>query len=153
MLITWDSLVGHHLTLSSIGFKKDFTAKVRYGQRQFDFDEGMLGFTSPGQVFSLALGDGDELTQVGRLVLIHPDFLWNMSLARKMKHYEFFTYAVNEVLFLSANEEASIAGIMQTIETNTRLVSMRSLAPDWARLCAPSLPLPDFFFQKDGFTR
>jgi AraC family transcriptional activator of pobA len=108
------------LDFYAIGFKRDFNAKVRYGQQPFDFDEGVLGFTSPGQVFSLALNDGEELTQVGRLLLIHPDFLWNTPLARKMKQYDFFGYAVNEALFLSAKEEALIRGIVHTMEHEYR---------------------------------
>lgn len=104
------------LDFYAIGFKKDFNARVRYGQQPFDFDAGVLGFTAPGQVFSLALAAGDELTQTGRLLLLHPDFLRQTPLARQIKRYEFFTYAVHEALFLSANEEATIASLIGHIE-------------------------------------
>ena len=47
--------------------------------------------------------------------LVHPDFFWGTSLAKKIKKYEFFGYAVNEALFLSEKEEATINGIIENI--------------------------------------
>jgi AraC-like DNA-binding protein len=37
-------------------------------------------------------------------------------LAKSIKQYEYFDYSVNEALYLSEKEEATIAGIMQNIE-------------------------------------
>jgi len=50
------------------------------------------------------------------LLLIHPDFLWNTPLARKIKQYEFFDYAVNEALFVSETEQAILTGIIENIK-------------------------------------
>ncbi|HVS92132.1 MAG TPA: AraC family transcriptional regulator [Mucilaginibacter sp.] len=99
----------------SIAMKRNFSAKLRYGQQQYDFDEGTMFFMSPGQVFGVEIDPGQELKQSGWMVLVHPDFLWNTPLAKKIKQYEFFDYAVNEALFLSEKEEAIIAGIIQNI--------------------------------------
>ncbi len=55
------------------------------------------------------------LEQSGWLLLVHPDFLWNTSLSKKIKQYEFFDYAVNEALFVSEKEEAIVTGIIQNI--------------------------------------
>jgi len=49
------------------------------------------------------------------MLLIHPDFLWNTSLAQNIKHYGFFDYSVNEALFLSEKEEATINNIISNI--------------------------------------
>ncbi|MDR6487252.1 hypothetical protein J2799_001737 [Chryseobacterium vietnamense] len=49
-------------------------------------------------------------------LMIHPDFLWNTSPAKKISHYEFFDYAVNETLFLSEKEEATLNAIVQNIK-------------------------------------
>src|ERR1700753_1537018 len=37
----------------SISLKRNFNAKIKYGQQQYDFDEGIMFFISPGQVFSI----------------------------------------------------------------------------------------------------
>ncbi len=50
------------------------------------------------------------------MLLIHPDFLWDMPLAKAIKKYEYFGYSVNEALFLSEKEEDIITGILQYIQ-------------------------------------
>src|SRR6201989_2701988 len=59
----------------SIAMKRNFSAKMRYGQQQYDFDEGIMFFMSPGQVFSIEIDAQNELKQSGWMLLIHPDFL------------------------------------------------------------------------------
>jgi len=51
----------------------------------------------------------------GWVLLIHPDFLWNTPLAKKIKQYEYFYYNVNEALHLSAKEETTIINIFENI--------------------------------------
>lgn len=99
----------------SIALKRNFTAKMKYGQQEYDFDGGMMSFMAPGQVFRIELDPDHELKQSGWMLFIHPDFLWNTPLAKTIRQYEFFDYAVNEALFLSDKEEAIITGIMQNI--------------------------------------
>lgn len=99
----------------SIALKRNFSAKMRYGQQQYDFDEGIMFFMAPGQVFGIEFSPNQELKQSGWMLLIHPDFLWNTPLAKKIKQYEFFDYAVNEALFLSDKEEAIINAIIQNV--------------------------------------
>jgi AraC family transcriptional activator of pobA len=48
--------------------------------------------------------------------MIHPDFLWNTSLAKNIKQYEYFDYSVNEALFLSEKEETTINNIVENIK-------------------------------------
>jgi len=98
----------------SIALKRNFNGKMKYGQQQYDFDEGILFFISPGQVFSIEIKE--EIKHTGWLLLIHPDFFWNTSLARLVKKYEFFSYSVSEALHLSDKEETMLLGIMQNIE-------------------------------------
>ena len=52
----------------------------------------------------------------GWMILIHPDFLWNTSLAKTIKQYEFFGYQITEALHLSEKEEAMITGIARYLE-------------------------------------
>jgi AraC-like DNA-binding protein len=59
---------------------------------------------------------GVEVEPTGYLLLIHPDFLWGTSLIKKIKSYEFFSYQINEALFLSDKEEKVIVDLFKNIE-------------------------------------
>ena len=100
----------------SIALKKNFNAKVKYGQQEYDFDDGIMFFISPGQVFKIEFMEGVRSDHTGWMLLIHPDFLWNTMLAQKIKHYEYFSYSAHEALYLSEKEEIMITGIMQHVE-------------------------------------
>jgi AraC family transcriptional activator of pobA len=104
------------LDFYSIALKRNFNAKMRYGQQEYDFDEGIMFFISPGQVFRIEVGKDNHKDQSGWMLLIHPDFLWNTSLAKTIKKSEFFDYSVHEALFLSEKEEHTIAAILQNIQ-------------------------------------
>ncbi|GAB3794173.1 helix-turn-helix domain-containing protein [Spirosoma humi] len=97
----------------SIALKRNFNGKLKYGQQAYDFDEGILLFMAPGQVFSIEV-EGD-LKHTGWMLLVHPDYFWNTSLAKAIKQYDYFSYSVHEALHLSEKEEALLAGIMQSI--------------------------------------
>jgi AraC family transcriptional activator of pobA len=100
----------------SISLKRDFNAKIKYGQQEYDFDEGIMFFISPGQVFGIQVNKDADLKRSGWLLLVHPDFLWNTLLAKTIKKYEYFNYSVHEALFLSEKEEITIMGMLQNIE-------------------------------------
>ena len=104
----------------SISLKRNFGAKIKYGQQAYDFDEGLMFFISPNQVFGFELKERAALKRSGWLLLIHPDFLWNTPLAGMGKKYEFFSYAVHEALLVSDREEGIITGLMQGIEQEYR---------------------------------
>jgi len=92
----------------------DGAINYTYGQQTYDFNEGVMFFIAPKQVFSF---DADHnFKSTGWMLLVDPDFLWGTSLAKTIKHYEFFNYSTNEALFLSDKEEKTIAGITQLIE-------------------------------------
>jgi AraC family transcriptional regulator, transcriptional activator of pobA len=104
----------------SIALKRNFNGKMKYGQQEYDFDEGIMTFISPGQVFGIEVENNEELKHSGWMLLIHPDFLWNTPLAKTIKQYEYFDYSTNEALFLSEKEEATAIGIMKNIEQEYR---------------------------------
>jgi len=99
----------------TIGLKRNIQGKFRYGQQQYDFDEGLLSFVSSGQLVHLTV-EKSKVKPTGFLLLIHPDFIWKTSLAKSIKQYDFFGYAVNEALFLSEKEEAVITDIFLNIQ-------------------------------------
>lgn len=96
--------------------KRNVQAKFNYGQQEYDFDSGVLSFFASQQLMHMEIKPDVQINQSGWLLLLHPDFLWNTSLASRIKDYDFFQYKVNEALFLSDKEEAVIAEIFLTIE-------------------------------------
>ena len=103
-----------------IALKRNFNATMRYGQQEYDFNDGLMSFVAPGQVFGIGARTASAIKQSGWMLLVHPDFLWNTSLAKTIKKYEYFDYSVHEALFLSEKEEGIIGGIMQNIDQEYR---------------------------------
>lgn len=100
----------------SIGLKRNVNAKFNYGQQLYDFDSGVLTFVSPQQFLKIEINQEVDVKPTGWLLLIHPDFLWNSNLVKKIKSYDFFQYAINEALFLSEKEEKTMIEILLKIE-------------------------------------
>ncbi|UGU15458.1 helix-turn-helix transcriptional regulator [Sinomicrobium kalidii] len=99
----------------SIAMKRNVTGKYRYGQQEYDFDEGLMSFLAPKQLLNIVVGK-EEKKRSGWILFFHPDFIWHTSLAKSIKQYDFFDYAINEALFLSAKEEQ----VLQTIFLNIK---------------------------------
>jgi AraC family transcriptional activator of pobA len=109
---TSDLEKGMIFNFSKISYKRSFTGKIKYGQSYYDFDEGGLSFISPNQVISAYDGEGDL---GGYTLLVHPDFIRNFPLGKKIKDYGFFSYGVAEALFLSEKEKEVIIGLFKNI--------------------------------------
>lgn len=106
------------LNFYCIAIKKGFKGKLKYGQNYYDFEEGVMSFISPGQLLSKTAND--EIPVSGWCLIFHPDFIANYPLARQIKNYGFFSYALNEALHLSQKEEAMVTTIVQNIEQEYR---------------------------------
>lgn len=104
----------------SIAIKRKSNVKMKYGQQEYDFNEGIMFCMSPGQLLRVEIDTTQQPKHTGWNLLIHPDFLWNTPLAKTIKKYEFFDYSVNEALFLSPKEEDTLIGIMQHIDQECR---------------------------------
>jgi AraC family transcriptional activator of pobA len=96
-----------------ISYKKNYSGKIKYGQSHYDFDEGGLSFISPNQVITALEGEADYS---GYTLLLHPDFIRTYPLGKSIKNYGFFSYAVNEALYLSEKEKQVIIGLFKNIE-------------------------------------
>lgn len=102
----------------TIGLKRNIPYKFFYGQKEYDFNEGVMTFIAPNQVMRLGANPNLNVKEPeGWLLLIHPDFLWNTPLAKQIQEFDFFGYSVNEALFLSEKEEKMMLGILQNIKT------------------------------------
>lgn len=95
-----------------IAFKTNLCGKAKYGQNYYDFSEGGLVFTSPGQVFE----SPDGTATSGKMLLIHPDLFLSYSVSKKIKQYGFFSYAANEALHLADHERATVLTLFDIID-------------------------------------
>ncbi|MBP1164265.1 AraC-like DNA-binding protein [Chryseobacterium sp. PvR013] len=100
------------LNFYKISYKYSTTGKMGYGQGYYDFNEGGMMFTAPGQVLST-----DENAQYsGYTLLVHPDFIRSYPLAKNIKNFGFFSYDTNEALHLSDQEKTTVTGLLNNIE-------------------------------------
>ncbi len=101
----------YQVTLKQIGCGDLF-----YGKNSYDYEEGTLVFTSPGQV---TLFEGEmpveDAADEGWILAFHPDLIRKSSLSDKIDSYSFFHYDVNEALHLSADERNTIEELLDKI--------------------------------------
>jgi len=96
-----------------ISFKKDFQGQVKYGQGYYDFEEGGLAFLAPNQLVTVP---SDESSYQGYALYFHADLIRNYPLGRNIKDYGFFSYGINEALFLSEKERIVVQRLFESIE-------------------------------------
>jgi AraC-like DNA-binding protein len=96
---------------------KKFEGLLYYGKSHYDFSEGSLLFTAPGQI----IGAGPDIkVDEGWALFIHPDLLHGTSLGGKMDQYTFFHYEVNEALHISEEESVIIKDCVDKIAREYR---------------------------------
>ncbi len=96
----------------NITYNESAGCRMKYGQTIYDFEEGGMFFTSPGQPLT-GIQTGES--SLGFTLLVHPDFLRNYTLDTRIKSYGFFSYSVNESLHLSGKEKTMISTIAKNI--------------------------------------
>lgn len=69
----------------SIALKRVPDAQIKYGQQISDFDDGVLFFMAPGQVFTVEIAENREHRPTGWMILFHADLLWGTHLAKMLK--------------------------------------------------------------------
>lgn len=107
------------LNFYKISYKYSTVGKMGYGQGYYDFNEGGMMFTAPGQILSVDV----DAEYCGNTLLIHPDFLRSYPLAKNIKNFGFFSYDTNEALHLSDQEKIIITDLLDSIknELNTAI--------------------------------
>lgn len=102
--------------LYQITFKQMGCGNLLYGKNTYDYEEGTLVFTSPGQV---TVFEGEmpvsNSTDAGWTLAFHPDLIRKSSLATKIQNYSFFNYDVTEALHLSNEERNTIEELLHKI--------------------------------------
>jgi len=108
------------MSFYKISYKPNLKGKFRYGQHHYDHDEGGLFCLAPNQLTGTS---EKNLDFSGFTLLVHPDLLLNYPLAKKIKQYNFFSYAATEVLHLSDQEKETILAMAKLIdvELNSRI--------------------------------
>lgn len=104
----------------SIALKRVPDAKIKYGQQMSDFDDGVLFFMAPGQVFTVEINQDKTHRPTGWMILFHSDLLWQTHLAKTIKDYDFFSYALFEALHVSETEEAVLNSIATLVKNETK---------------------------------
>jgi AraC-like DNA-binding protein len=94
---------------------KDASCGLDYGRKPYDFNEGVLYFSAPKQVFTVT--KIQKLNEVkGWMIYFHPDLIRNTKLASKIDDYTFFNYEVNEALHLSEKEQSVLNNLVNIID-------------------------------------
>jgi len=94
---------------------KEKYGKMKYGHNHYDFQEGTMIFTAPGQVISPIKRETPE-TPRGWSLYLHTDLLRVSGFAERIKQYSFFSYAANEALHVSDQEKRILYECAANIE-------------------------------------
>jgi len=97
-----------------ITIKKGINGKFKYGQRDYDFDEGMMTLTKPDQVFSVTQTNDNLVT--GYMLVFKADLIRNYPLGKTIQNYGFFSYSIAEALHLSDKEDVIISGLLKQMQ-------------------------------------
>jgi len=103
------------LNLYQIMFKSGHEGSIGYGRNTYDFTEGSIIFTRPGQVITME-NHGVGLVPKGWSLLFHPDIIRKSPLGRTIEEYSFFDYEVTEALHVSDAERTSLKELVHKIE-------------------------------------
>lgn len=98
-----------------ISLKSGISGCIRYGRNRYDFEEGAMVFTKPGQAMSFN-GAQDEPEVGGWTLIFHPDLIRQSDLGQKINHYRYFDYDVHEALHVSDVEKNCLTEISQKIK-------------------------------------
>jgi AraC family transcriptional regulator, transcriptional activator of pobA len=96
-------------------YLKEKVGEMKYGHNYYDFEEGTLLFTAPGQVITPLKRQYVE-KQNGWSLYFHPDLLRVSGFAQRIKQYSFFSYTSNEALHVSDDEKATLYTCVSNIE-------------------------------------
>lgn len=93
---------------------KDKSCGFEYGRNHYDFAEGVLMFTAPGQATKATKEMKPGETQ-GWMLYFHPDLIRQSHLGQQIDEYSFFGYDVHEALHLSEEEEKTLTDCIEKI--------------------------------------
>ncbi|UWX62580.1 helix-turn-helix transcriptional regulator [Chryseobacterium oranimense] len=99
------------VNLFKISLKKNFTGDINYGNSKYFTENGLMLFSEPGQVVSW-----DSLTfWDGYAFVFHPDLISQNPIANKINQYKYFSYEINDALFMTTEEEEIVTWLFTKI--------------------------------------
>lgn len=96
--------------------KEGKSCEIKYGRREYDYQEGTIVSFAPGQVVEVNMTE-DEIRPKVYGLIFHPDLIRGTSLGHDIKNYGFFSYSSNEALHLSERERQVIVDCFTKIRT------------------------------------
>ncbi|MGC6420704.1 MAG: helix-turn-helix domain-containing protein [Chitinophagales bacterium] len=127
--------VTYILDFYQISLKENLTGSFLYGRNQYDFSEGTMIFTQPGQTIQMSENERVENAK-GYILLFHPDLIRQSSLMEEISTYPFFKYDANEALHLSEEERDHVYSLLdkiaeeyeRSIDTHTQEIIIGSIS-------------------------
>lgn len=93
--------------------------EIKYGRRNYDYQEGTIVSFAPGQVVEVNMIKEDVQPKVYGIVF-HPDIIRGTSLGLNIKNYRFFSYSANEALHLAEQEKKVVMDCLAKIESELK---------------------------------
>lgn len=97
-----------------VSLKSGISGNMTYGRNSYDFQEGMMVFTKPGQAMSFKNAEA-EVGERGWILLFHPDLIRRSELGKNIEGYSFFSYEIHEALHLSDREKHTLTDLVEKI--------------------------------------
>lgn len=123
------------LDFYQIALKEGLSGSFLYGRNQYDFSEGTMIFTQPGQTIQVNENENYEKAK-GWILLFHPELIRKSELDAVIQNYPFFEYGTHEALHLSEDEKRHIYSLVskiaeeyqQKIDAHTQEIIIGTLA-------------------------
>jgi AraC-like DNA-binding protein len=104
--------------LYALWLKQGVGCTIRYGRRNYDYQDGTVVSFAPGQVVQVEPNGESSASAIG--LLFHPDLIHGTSLGRKIERYSFFSYHDAEALHLSEREREQYLMVIESIKRELR---------------------------------
>lgn len=101
--------------LYALFLKEGKSCDIKYGRRNYDYQEGTIVCFAPGQFVEVNTYEDEKQPNVYG-ILFHPDLIRSTSLGQNIRNYGFFSYAVNEALHLSQREREIVTDLLEKIQ-------------------------------------
>jgi AraC-like DNA-binding protein len=112
----------NHITIDygvyALYLKNGVNCSIKYGRKNYDYQEGTVVSFSPGQVIDVEM-EREEIAPDVIGLLFHPDLIYGTPLAEKIPSFSFFDYSQMEALHLSEDERKIFLDCLARIKEET----------------------------------
>lgn len=118
--LTRATKVVNHISMNygvyALYLKQGKSCDIKYGRRNYDYQEGTIVSFAPGQVVQVSMVEQELHPKVYGLIF-HPDLIRGTSLGQEIGKYGFFSYSANEALHLSERERGVVMDCLAKIQS------------------------------------